>query len=340
MGARAWQAGESFSRVSGAFVSVNSEAKHTSYRLHPQGLSLLRALLTLNWKTRINAIDALEHPYFKTAPLPARPEEIPRFAASHELDRRNKGGAMQNLPPAPQGGTVGGGANGDWQDPEQSTGGLSRDKALGTQGRTRPNWGQDRGPPGVAPPPNRDHHGSRVLPLAGDSRGLQRRGAWQPENNSSRPLNEHNAPGRSSLPPPPGEGARHPLPLPPHHANRLTQNMKDTYIPSYSGGGGRRDERRDERRREYRSRDRSVEPRDSQRFGKGSRGDDRRADDRRAPVDYTDLDAPGNSRDDRGSSRYRDYDRGGGRDRRSTRSRSPDRRGSDRDKYRERERDR
>ncbi|EMR70619.1 putative cmgc cdk protein kinase protein [Eutypa lata UCREL1] len=49
-------------------------------------ISLLKELLTLDWRKRINAIDALEHPYFKSHPYPARPDDIPRFEDSHELD--------------------------------------------------------------------------------------------------------------------------------------------------------------------------------------------------------------------------------------------------------------
>ncbi|KAL8945118.1 MAG: hypothetical protein Q9211_000330, partial [Gyalolechia sp. 1 TL-2023] len=95
-------------------------------------ISLLNELLKLDWRKRINAIDALQHPYFDSHPLPARPGDIPRFEDSHELDRRKFRGQKAALPPAPAGGSVGMGANGDWaldptavnsQGPPRSRGG-------------------------------------------------------------------------------------------------------------------------------------------------------------------------------------------------------------------------
>ncbi|KAF2969829.1 hypothetical protein GQX73_g3765 [Xylaria multiplex] len=85
----------------------------TKFREHgPAAVTLLKELLQLNWRTRINAIDALEHPYFKSAPYPARPEDIPTFEDSHELDRRKFHDRKAALPPAPKGGTVGGAFDG------------------------------------------------------------------------------------------------------------------------------------------------------------------------------------------------------------------------------------
>ncbi|KAM0705364.1 hypothetical protein Q7P35_008154 [Cladosporium inversicolor] len=76
--------------------------------LKPEGLDLLKSLLCLDYKKRINAFDALQHDYFKVAPLPARPEDLPRYQDSHELDSRRRGQEKKNnLPPAPAGGTVG-----------------------------------------------------------------------------------------------------------------------------------------------------------------------------------------------------------------------------------------
>ncbi|KAL1851436.1 serine/threonine protein kinase, CMGC, CDC2/CDK subfamily [Diaporthe australafricana] len=70
-------------------------------------VALLRELMRLDWKRRINAIDALEHPYLHTAPLPAQPGELPQMEESHELDRRKFHDRKAALPPAPKGGTVG-----------------------------------------------------------------------------------------------------------------------------------------------------------------------------------------------------------------------------------------
>lgn len=77
-------------------------------------ISLLTELLKLDWRKRINAIDAMEHPYFKNPPLPAKPVDLPQFESSHELDRRKFRGQKAALPPAPAGGTVGMGPNGDF----------------------------------------------------------------------------------------------------------------------------------------------------------------------------------------------------------------------------------
>lgn len=80
----------------------------------PVTLSLLRELLKLDWRKRINAIDALKHPYFSSPPYPSRPGEIPHFEDSHELDRRRFRGQRAGMPPAPAGGSVGMGPSGSW----------------------------------------------------------------------------------------------------------------------------------------------------------------------------------------------------------------------------------
>ena len=77
-------------------------------------ISLISELLKLDWRKRINAIDALQHPYFKTEPLPSKPGDIPQFQESHELDRRKFREQKANPPPAPAGGTVGMGPDADF----------------------------------------------------------------------------------------------------------------------------------------------------------------------------------------------------------------------------------
>ncbi|KAI9683193.1 MAG: serine/threonine protein kinase, CMGC, CDC2/CDK sub [Trizodia sp. TS-e1964] len=79
-----------------------------TFRNHGAGvISLLGELLNLDWRKRINAIDALKHPYFREHPLPAEPGEIPQFEESHELDTRRNRGHKAVPPPAPAGGSVG-----------------------------------------------------------------------------------------------------------------------------------------------------------------------------------------------------------------------------------------
>lgn len=51
------------------------------------GVSLLDGLLKVDPYKRLNAVDALEHPYFKNEPLPLQPGELPRFEDSHEIDK-------------------------------------------------------------------------------------------------------------------------------------------------------------------------------------------------------------------------------------------------------------
>ncbi|KXG52355.1 uncharacterized protein PGRI_086390 [Penicillium griseofulvum] len=75
---------------------------HTVFKdLNPAAISLLSELLKLDWRKRINAMDALKHPYFTTHPLPARPGEIPQFADSHELDRKKFRSQRVPMPPVP-----------------------------------------------------------------------------------------------------------------------------------------------------------------------------------------------------------------------------------------------
>lgn len=50
------------------------------------GLQLMDGLLKLDPEQRFNALDALDHSYFKTNPLPCHPSELPKMEDSHEID--------------------------------------------------------------------------------------------------------------------------------------------------------------------------------------------------------------------------------------------------------------
>ncbi|KTW27386.1 hypothetical protein T552_02365 [Pneumocystis carinii B80] len=54
----------------------------------PRMVSLLGHLLTLDPHKRFSALDALNHSYFHTSPLPADPSMLDTYDPSHELDRR------------------------------------------------------------------------------------------------------------------------------------------------------------------------------------------------------------------------------------------------------------
>ncbi|EER34773.1 hypothetical protein CTRG_01634 [Candida tropicalis MYA-3404] len=51
------------------------------------GIKLLAGLLTLDPYKRFNALDALNHEFFKNDPVPLLPKEMPKFEESHEIDK-------------------------------------------------------------------------------------------------------------------------------------------------------------------------------------------------------------------------------------------------------------
>lgn len=127
--------------------------------------------MRLDWRSRINAIDALDHAYFKMAPLPLEPHEIPTYEESHELDRRKFHDRRAALPPAPKGGTVGLGpdANGAMAGFNSSDAYGGRNGMNGSRYRSgpddrRPAWQRERGPPSR---PHQDDDRRRGPPPAG-----------------------------------------------------------------------------------------------------------------------------------------------------------------------------
>ncbi|KAH6640897.1 kinase-like domain-containing protein [Chaetomium tenue] len=220
-------------------------------------VSLLRELLRLDWRSRVNAIDALKHPYFQTTPLPAKPHELPSFEESHELDRRKFHDRRAALPPAPKGGTVGRGPH-DGPNASFSSDGFGSRNGVnsgryprGSRGPEErvPAWHRDRGLPPRPPPPSDPDHPD----------GYRDRGGGRPRG---------------------GGGGRQDV---------------DTYIPSYDRDAPRRDDRRRrddrddrrhdwDRRRDYddrartsrtRSRSRSPVVRDRERDRERDRDRDR-----------------------------------------------------------------
>ncbi|EME43648.1 hypothetical protein DOTSEDRAFT_72869 [Dothistroma septosporum NZE10] len=291
-----------------------------------EGLDLLKQLLCLDWRRRVNAFDALQHPYFKVDPLPAKPESLPRYEDSHELDARRRGNQQkerQALPPAPAGGTVGLGPNED-RFPNAYQNGYGYDDR-GPRG----GYGRDRGPPGVSNgPPRYDDRrpppGGREPAYRQGDRALPR---LPPQNGHPLPPRPDNLPGRPS-----DMTARGP-PAADRGPPRGGPNV-DTYIPSYqSGERPRYDDRgpllpRDDRR------DPSYDrpPRDSR---DGYR-EPHRDPDAPPPRQYRD-DVPGRAPGSRGDYRDRGYVPPPRDEQRRTRSRSPDR--LRRERLQDRERD-
>ncbi|KAK1760722.1 kinase-like domain-containing protein [Echria macrotheca] len=206
-------------------------------------VSLLKELLKLDWRSRVNALDALQHPYFKSPPLPANPGDLPTFEESHELDRRKFHDRKAALPPAPKGGTVGRGAH-DNNGPNGrfNNGDSYRNGANG--GR----YGRERGPPGEERVPawHRDRNLPPRPPPGDYSNGWDGAGE-HPDSYRDR---DRAAP-RSR----------------PGGADRV-----DTYIPSYDRDAPRRDERRrrDDRDDRWHDRDRRRGPEFDER-GRNSR---------------------------------------------------------------------
>ncbi|KAJ5466758.1 Serine/threonine-protein kinase bur1 [Penicillium diatomitis] len=249
----------------------------------PLAISLLKELLRLDWRKRINAIDALKHPYFTSPPLPAKPGEIPHYQDSHELDRKKFRDQRAPLPPAPAMGSTDPTTNGGWTGPgsrPDSRNSNTNSNHSHAHGPPRipsaARGGRSNGPPGMhnnrrGPfPPQRDVGlpPRPPLPAGGvppppweepqsgrsDGRDDQRRDRFPPSHQGP----SHGRPGGGRIPQGAGGGSH---------------NL-DSYVPSYGGNphdrdrdrsrdagdyssdwrsGGRRDYRRDQPRRRSRS---------------------------------------------------------------------------------------
>ncbi|MCJ1378788.1 serine/threonine protein kinase, CMGC, CDC2/CDK sub [Xylographa soralifera] len=222
--------------------SFQSRTSTLNQRFREQGSSVIRLLgefLTLDWRKRINAMDALHHPYFKEAPYPAKPGELPQFEESHELDRR-KFRTQAALPPAPAGGTVGMGPNGEWANGGGHVNGHQSRRPPGPPPHGPPRNGYDnRGPSqqgnmhmrgaGPPPPPPPGHPNDRK-PVWQRESGLQYNPALPPR---PPPSNVQWQGWAGEGPADPGR-VRHGPPRggpPPHGASSV-----DTYFPSYGNG--------------------------------------------------------------------------------------------------------
>ncbi|KAL1856092.1 hypothetical protein Plec18170_003960 [Paecilomyces lecythidis] len=188
----------------------------------PVAISLLTELLKLDWRKRINAIDALKHPYFETPPLPAKPGELPQFEDSHELDRRKFRGQRAAPPPAPAGGSAGIGSNPEW--------------AMKSAGRPPPDTRGGRIPgvarPGYANAPQRrpgDARSSDSQAKPGFDDGHQHLPAWHRDRLPPKPpVSAHHAAwsGRRDRPP---QG----------HGGGRPDSRVDSYVPRYDGSRDR-----------------------------------------------------------------------------------------------------
>jgi len=233
---------------------AGGELTNSSNSLSPTAISLLSELLRLDWRKRINAIDALKHPYFTTPPLPARPGDIPRFQDSHELDKK-KPPQRPPMPPAPAGGSVNTASNGGWAS-SGSRGPDSRSRIPGAARGARPN----------AAGPGNLHRGG---PFPSRDNGLPPRPPV-----SARPPWDGSQTGRSDG----RDDQRRDRPNQSRPGGRFSNNV-DSYIPNYgnpherardssdhnaqSNPEWRNSNRRDYRRDPSRRRSRSPNFRDS-----------------------------------------------------------------------------
>jgi len=69
--------------------------------LPQQAQSLLQRLLAMDPSKRISAKDALDHDYFWEEPYPSKPEDLPKYAQSHEFTAKKRRQDQAKAAPAP-----------------------------------------------------------------------------------------------------------------------------------------------------------------------------------------------------------------------------------------------
>ena len=259
-------------------------------RFREQGssaISLLGELLRLDWRKRINAIDALNHPYFQSDPLPAKPHELPQFEDSHELDRRRFRGQRAAMPPAPEGGAVGVGPQGE--RPGGAGAGAGAGARPGQQWRNE-SGGSRNGHGGHDDRPRSSGPASGIPLPAGHRQAMPRQPHQAGPTVGGRQPAWANGGGERGLPPRPphtgwcggdGNADRARDWDRDHDRDRDRPPIRgsganiDTYVPSYGNSdaqrgradGTRRDERWNGSRREDRD-DRDRHPRDRRDHGR------------------------------------------------------------------------
>ncbi|KAK2765897.1 serine/threonine protein kinase, CMGC, CDC2/CDK sub [Arachnomyces sp. PD_36] len=252
-----------------SFGSKSGNLSHIFREQGPAAISLLSELLKLDWRKRINAIDALKHPYFLNPPLPAKPGDLPQFEESHELDRRKFRDQKAALPPAPAGGSVGMGPNGEWTTGSGSRTGIEqRSSRIPATARADPN--SLNGMPGRRPRPP---HDSRIQ----DSyQGPRRQTSLDPHPYA------HAAPGDGGLPPKPPTSHHQPWTggrreMPPSRVGGRHDGKLDSYVPKYNGPDSRsRARETTDSRDEWQDRSRHGDRRDQNAPRRRSRSPDSR----------------------------------------------------------------
>ncbi|PYI10100.1 Pkinase-domain-containing protein [Aspergillus sclerotiicarbonarius CBS 121057] len=198
----------------------------------PTAISLLSELLKLDWRKRINAMDALKHPYFFSPPLPARPGELPSFEDSHELDRRRFRGQR---PPAPAGGSIGiGGPNGSWATSSGNRTGVdSRNSRLPNAARV----GWNSGTQGVPPQRSLDNRNCEMHAARSRTGGEEpSQEPWHKGGLPPRPpTSNHQTWASGNI----GRVGRDRN----HQGRGRSEGSLDSYVPNYAGGSERHWER-------------------------------------------------------------------------------------------------